>query len=556
MSIQQKNVSINLVAALSAKQLGAIAELSPTATVVLFRGLVLNERLNVRSLVARELIASKLYNAFGTLTLNVVACLEEAIQHLLNTSGADLMPQPEPTTIAALGHKVVKGKSKTSRSVAHAEQVMRSTAFTIDRGVLALAMCDYTLTKEDRATAIVASSDLLPETFYFPVSYDYRGRMYYRGGILTPQGTDLAKGLITFADKAPIGPHGRFAISVSLADAAGFKGTKLECYTWARKTADLRALATRDVEGLKQGKGYQAAGLAAELLKLDAWCATGALEESFMSGIVCHQDATCSGLQIAAAITGHRETAVQTNCVASNHTDGKSDLYGTVAQAWAAQPTLLGKYAALYGRAMAKKAVMLLGYGAGAETLMSKVSEWLLEEQGITMEWDDTEEKQFMDVLETWCTAAVCIKDCLQKVVPASGDVFEWTTHDGFKVVHDKHAGDEVAIGNFKMTFDEKWEENVNITAVAPNFVHSLDAAQMREAVRTLGKGTPVACIHDSLGVRPCDFVAASEAVRLAFSAIDARAVCVDLCERYGIVLPTLGDYNPAEAVESSYFWC
>jgi DNA-directed RNA polymerase len=82
-----------------------------------------------------------------------------------------------------------------------------------------------------------------------------------------------------------------------------------------------------------------------------------------------------------------------------------------------------------------------------------------------------------------------------------------------------------------------------------------MDAAQMREAIRILGN-VPVASIHDSLGVRPCDYVNAARAVRLAFVKIDAQGITRRMFAEQGITLKVLGDYKPEECLESSYFWC
>jgi DNA-directed RNA polymerase len=101
------------------------------------------------------------------------------------------------------------------------------------------------------------------------------------------------------------------------------------------------------------------------------------------------------------------------------------------------------------------------------------------------------------------------------------------------------------------MEFDKTWTEDVNITAVSPNFTHSLDAAQMREAVRLM-KSKPVAAVHDSLGVRAGDYVEAAVAVREAFTRLQGKEILAELAGSVALS----GDYNPEEAKASSYFWC
>ena len=542
MSIQYKHVSVNLAAHQSAKFIKGLTDISNTACVVLFRTLVMNERVVPTTPIGKELVQAGIIGTFGDLKPWLASHLGETIELLLDTAGADLLPFAEPTSIESLGHRLVKGKSDTSRKVRLADQNMSKVAFAVDNRVLALAVSDLTLSREDRYAVALLLSEHMPKEFYFPVSYDYRGRMYYRGGVITPQGSDFLKGVLQFAEKAPIGPSGRFAIVQALADAAGFKGTKAEAMHWAT-VADLTALASGS-------QGYQAAGLACELVALNHFEGN---DEDFESGVICHMDATCSGLQHAAAITGHRPTAELTNCTARTQAQGKADIYQTVADDWAAESTTqLGAMAKLYGRKMAKKAVMLSGYGAGKAKLQSEIDMFLKEQGEEAIDWADREETLFMGVLENRCVAALAVKHAVARCVKAAGDEgVSWTTHDGFTVYQSKLEGDIVQLGTFAMEFDAGWTEEANITSVAPNFVHSLDAAQMREAVRLM-RGKPVAAIHDSLGVRPGDYVEAAGAVREAFTRLQGT----EILESMGGSLALTGDYVADECAESSYFWC
>lgn len=550
MSIQAKHVSVNLAAHGSAKFIAGLAGISNLATVVLFRLMVMNDRVLPKTVVGKELIRAGIVGTFGDLKPWVANHMGEAIELLLENAGCDLIPQEAPISIMKLGHQLVRGRAEVSRRARQADNNMSKVGFRVNPHVLKLAVTDMELKSQDRMAVAIFTSALIPmpEVFYFPVSYDYRGRMYYRGGLITPQGSDLQKGLLQFDDAAPIGKHGYFAIVQALADAAGFKGTKAECMAWA-KTADLVALS----EG---SEGYQAASLAHELVKLQAWVADGNLEEDFVSGIICHMDATCSGLQHAAAITGHRPTAELTNCTARGQAEGKADIYQTVADDWAAQTsTQLGQLASKYGRSMAKKAVMLSGYGAGKEKLKLEI-ELFLHTQGIEFIWNEREETLLMSVLEHRCVAALAVKHVLSRCVQAAGEEgVSWTTHDGFTVHQGKQAGEIVDAGGFSMEFDATWTEEVNITSIAPNFVHSLDAAQMREAVRMM-RGKPVAAIHDSLGVRPCDYVEAAQHVRTAFTKLEGTRILSELATGHSTALDIVGDYDTSECLKSSYFWC
>ena len=54
-------------------------------------------------------------------------------------------------------------------------------------------------------TLKIAKTMLKHDRFYFPYQLDFRGRIYTMPSYLTPQGTDLAKGLLCFAEAKPLG---------------------------------------------------------------------------------------------------------------------------------------------------------------------------------------------------------------------------------------------------------------------------------------------------------------------------------------------------------------
>jgi DNA-directed RNA polymerase len=571
-----KHASTNMAAHKAAKVLGALNELSHKSTVVLFAALVMEERLNPHSDVAKELQTLGFTNYYGQLTPEVMNHYGECIEMMVANCGTNLGPMAEPTSLVDLGHSKVKGKSTTSPLVEKAELYMRSTGYTLDRRVIALANMDVDkLSREQRVSLAVLMSTALPETFYFPVSYDYRGRMYYRGGLVTPQGDDLMKGCLRFAEEAPLGKHGLAAIHMAFADAMGWKVAKVAVAAKIEAT-DLIA------EGLGS-HGYQAAGLAMEIQHIGLWVQEGNALEDFMSGIVCHQDATCSGLQIAAAITGDRATAHATNCTASSKMDERECVYQDVTDIVATSSTPLGALARKYGRGMLKFAVMTLGYGAGKSTLKLTVVEFILKQNNLKfiksrkmdaaqnlevamtllartpemIDWE-VEEDVLMEALDAKCGATICLMETLKQVsdlASMDSDSVEWTTQDGFHCVQEKQSGDVVEVGKFSMEFDTKMDTDLQSQAIAPNVVHSLDAAQMREAIREL-RGKPVAAVHDSLGTRPCDYWNAGIQVRKAFVRIDARTTVQALCDEHGVILPLLGTYKPEEAAKSAYFWC
>ncbi|MCP4468824.1 MAG: hypothetical protein GY813_19020, partial [Halieaceae bacterium] len=166
-------VTTNQAGAISANVIRGVAGLSNEATVLLFRCLVLNERVSPSTDLGKELISAGTHNPIGGIRPTVARAHGKLIAHLVKESGALLAPMSEPTTIHQLGHKRVKGQSKVSAQAAAAEKIMRETAFMINPHVLGLA-ATAELSKEDQLVLQVCLTELLPPVFYFPVSYDYR----------------------------------------------------------------------------------------------------------------------------------------------------------------------------------------------------------------------------------------------------------------------------------------------------------------------------------------------------------------------------------------------
>ena len=216
---------------------------------------------------------------------------------------------------------------------------------------------------------------------HFPVTMDKRGRMYYRGGLITPQGTDFCKAAFQFAESKPLGERGFEAIAIHTANVCGMDKVSInDRIEWVQSNINSGTFqAINDFEDVIQAfpkaDTFQAT---VAILEINRIIALGINAAEVESNLVCHQDGTCNGLQHMAAITGSRTTAESVNCVASTADDAPSDIYGIIAQAAAEMATgealkLLQKY----GRSMAKNPVMIVGYGAGEDTVKQNTVSFL-----------------------------------------------------------------------------------------------------------------------------------------------------------------------------------
>src|SRR5690606_30613222 len=66
------------------------------------------------------------------------------------------------------------------------------------------------------------------DAFFFPFQLDFRGRAYTMPSGLTPQGDDLAKGLLTFADAVPLGDEGVDWLAIHGANSFGIDKVSFE----------------------------------------------------------------------------------------------------------------------------------------------------------------------------------------------------------------------------------------------------------------------------------------------------------------------------------------
>ena len=167
--------------------------------------------------------------------------------------------------------------------------------------------------------------------YWFPVYLDSRGRMYYRG-LPNPQGSDLAKAVLHFHEKKPLGAMGLFWLKVHIANSFGYDKERMQ--DRARWTE-------------QHWKAIEAA-LDAPEEHLDVWgtdapwsmfSACWELREAYRSGnpekyctgIPVHMDATCSGLQHFAGMLRDPVGGLYVNLTDPTGTGPKQDIYTKVA---------------------------------------------------------------------------------------------------------------------------------------------------------------------------------------------------------------------------------
>ena len=401
--------------------------------------------------------------------------------------------------------------------------------------------------------------------FFFPYQLDFRGRIYAVPSYLTPQGTDLAKGLLRFAEGKPLGTmqavrwlaiHGSNCFGndkVSLDDRHSWvlqhQQEILECaedpfsHAWWHEADEPFCFLAFCLEWA----GYVREGL------------------DFVSHIPVAMDGTCNGLQIFSLILRDKVGGSAVNLLPAAK---PQDIYQIVAdkvigklKTDAADPdkdsivtTKEGK--AFYNpaksaailldmginRKTTKRQVMVLPYGGTKESCREYSEEWVKDKirNGYPQLPEDVSIRGLSYYLSTHVWDAIgetviAARDAMKYLQDMAGVMnkldlpIKWTTPAGFPVVQkymDKKErriktkiGDSIVYLNIKEESSVIIDKNKQKSAISPNYVHSLDAAALMKTVNgCLAQHiNNFAMIHDSYGTHAADSVALAATLRRTF---------------------------------------
>jgi DNA-directed RNA polymerase len=390
------------------------------------------------------------------------------------------------------------------------------------------------------------------QPLWFPMYLDKRARGYYRG-VPNPQGSDLAKAVTFNHDKHPLTAEGVFWLKVSIANHRGYDTERMvDRARWTEQNWPAIENALDEPENFPEVWGKDA-----------PWCMFAAAYElreayrsgnpnTYRTGIIIHQDATCSGLQHFSALLRDPVGARYVNLDDPMKSGPKQDIYTRVgAMALSAmQPDLTGddlergamaKWWSGVGipRKLAKKPVMTYVYGATlggtADFVESTMESEIFPE--LSINWEDelksseysmyAGRKLFEGVANT-VPAAEAGMQWLRQLASKypSGKPMVWTSPIGMQVIHDYQDYDtkEVQLKSCGMhvTLLREWNDNTRPhamrNAIAPNFIHSLDASHMFfTALKMKAQGLNMVGIHDSFGTHPAHVNKMRDCIREAF---------------------------------------
>lgn len=472
------------------------------------------------------------------------------------------------------GLKLIKGQkfngTRVAKPVLEAVNRLQGVAFRIAPEMVDAAydMLDnqheYNSTEEElRMYREIIAMDV-NAVYSFPVTMDTRGRMYYRGGLLTPQGTDFCKAAFQFANGALLGKTGFKALCLHTANMFGMDKVSInKRVTWVQNNWSQLMSIVDHVDLMQKFRGanvFQALVAAKELQRVGVW----GTHDDFMSHLVCHQDGTCNGLQHMAAITKNRQTAVTVNCVASSHDDSPADVYGIMADCAAAITTgEVNRLILKYGRDMAKNPVMITGYGAGKDTIIANTAKYLAKyNEDVTLAEQVGE--AYVEAIKQNAGAVKALTEALkarvQQALNAGKERFKWVTADGFVACTEYRdiECNRVRAGVFNALVPTMYPTPLDtvktIGAMAPNFIHSIDATHLRMVVNVCDHD--LVSVHDSIGSHAATYFTTAKAIREQFVKVHEYDALGNLCENMDVRAPKFrGDYVTTEALESSYIF-
>lgn len=401
------------------------------------------------------------------------------------------------------------------------------------------------------------------EAFFFPHNLDFRGRMYPIANYLSPQGDDLSRGLLTFAQGKPmegeaaryLAQHGANCLDTTPEGIKLSKLTIAERVQWIEEhTDEIRQCAQSPMSVTWWMKAEEPFQFLAFCNEWDNWKEQG---EGYVCSLPVAIDGSCNGLQHFSAMLRDEVGAKAVNVTPN---DRPSDIYQIVADKvldelqqiatvgdTEAKQQMAMKWltSGLVSRKITKRPTMTFPYGSRQFGFQAQVLHFMQHNEpdkwpAIREHFGNREVQHAAEMLARCIWHAVISTvggaaegmQWLQKVarrVAKTGKPLEWhVPSTNFPVkqeyfVMQKEQIKTVLAGRlvwpvlYSATSEIELYKQAN--AVAPNIVHSLDAAALMQTVKQAqDEGVEsFAAVHDSYGTVPTDMVILARSARMSF---------------------------------------
>lgn len=418
---------------------------------------------------------------------------------------------------------------------------------------------------------------------HFVYFADFRGRFYAQTTGVNPQGSDLQKALLEFADGKKLDtPEAVFWFYVTGANRFGYDKATLE--NRAQWVADRHDMLIRFAEDPLTYSEWREADAPLQFL---AWCmefkAFHEDPDGFESRISVGMDGSCNGLQNFSAMLRDEVGGVATNLVPS---DLPKDIYGMVAERTTELLRLEepSEWRTLWlehgiNRTLVKRSVMTLPYGSTRYSC----SEFIIDDymkKGKSPTFVREQYRPAATYLShiVWrAIADVVVKsreamDWLQKaavyLVRNGHDDISWVTPSGFPAMQayrklNIHRINTRLLGGTKIRLAQESDEpcvKSHKNGIAPNFIHSMDASHMHLTVLAASRCgiDGLAMVHDDFGCHAADAPELFRIIREVFVEIyESYDPLEDFARRYPELTspPAKGSLDIHSVLESDYFF-
>jgi DNA-directed RNA polymerase len=401
------------------------------------------------------------------------------------------------------------------------------------------------------------------ESFFFPWSFDFRGRVYPLSNHLNPQGTDFARSLLVSAYS---GPADREWLGFQVATTFGLgKDTLQARQEWVDANLGLiQGIAHHPMETISTWQGadepwqFLAACIEFNACFID--------QTRTWSNLFVGFDATCSGLQHLSALTRDRGAAELVNVAP---TPKPADAYKTVAEA--SKKYLSEEFHPLITRKLTKRVVMCLPYGLTQSSARDYLRQALPKGHGIPLPdlVDAVYRKAIPEVLPGPMRAREWIQTMVNQVSQDTGLPVAFTSPSGFPVILDKRVYPtelvdtkllgrriRVTVADFDATTAPLNNRKITIGSV-PNLIHSFDAALFHLAFEAWER--PIALVHDCISTLSCDVGWTMEHIREVFATMYEEDQLGRWADQLGVPVDPdvmINTLDPAEIRQSPYLFC
>lgn len=368
--------------------------------------------------------------------------------------------------------------------------------------------------------------------FYFLYTIDTRGRYYPKTtSALNPQGSDFSKGLLLLEESLPIGNDGYYWLMIHTANQYGKDKLSFDDrIKWVEDNYDtLIAIADDPLSTIdmweKADEPWQFLAACIEL--------KGVHDEGldYRCSLPIHFDGSCSGIQHYSALLRDASGCESVNLFPADYSDNPKDVYTNTLNRFkekvenntTPEGERLKELLPIFNRKLSKHPTMNFVYGVTRYTITNKFCDWIRdlpkEDQPTWMK-----DEQFFPTMQVGSgllfeaiketlvktsEAMTWLQECAGIIGTLNTDI-SWTSPTGLEIsqmlVKTKSESIRTRMFGTIVKFNLRFATDVpdktkHKNAIAPNFVHSLDAAHLTNSVDTFNG--PIGVVHDSFGTIP-----------------------------------------------------